>query len=128
MSKDAYHDPARWANDLHALIQATGADRPCVVAWSYGGRLLNGHLSIFGDGGLGALNYVAATSIAERFGLGRSYALIVPMPSDDPETAARGTEDQISAPARSEYTHSRIPGSTLSIFKGAGHATLFEED
>lgn len=186
LSKDAYHDPVRWANDLRSVIRATGADRPCVVAWSYGGRVLNDYLSVFGDGGLGALNYVAATSSAERFGLGRSYALIVPMLADDPETAARGTEvflkacfekqpttaeletmkrfnaktpvavrkllggrsapyepvlrkisvptlvthgteDQISAPAISEYTHNCIPGSTLSIFKGAGHATFFEE-
>ena len=66
LSKDAYHDPARWANDLHSVIRATGADRPCVVAWSYGGRVLNDYLSVFGDGGLGALNYAAATSSAER--------------------------------------------------------------
>ncbi|RYF69089.1 MAG: alpha/beta fold hydrolase, partial [Comamonadaceae bacterium] len=78
LSKDAYHDPARWAHDLRSVIRATGAQRPCVVAWSYGGRVLNDYLSVFGDAELGALNYVAATSSAERFGLGRSYALIVP--------------------------------------------------
>ena len=97
LSKDAYHDPARWAHDLRSVIRATGAQRPCVVAWSYGGRVLNDYLSVFGDAELGALNYVAATSSAERFGLGRSYALIVPMLADDPETAARGTEAFLKA-------------------------------
>lgn len=97
LSKDAYHDPARWAHDLRSVIRATGAERPCVVAWSYGGRVLNDYLSVFGDAELGALNYVAATSSAERFGLGRSYALIVPMLADDPETASRGTEAFLKA-------------------------------
>lgn len=92
LSKEAYHDPARWANDLRAVIRSTRAERPCIVAWSYGGRVLNDYLSVFGDGELGALNYVAATSSAERFGLGRSYALIGPMLADDPMTAAEGTE------------------------------------
>jgi non-heme chloroperoxidase len=92
LSKDAYHDPARWAHDLRSVVRATGADRPCLVAWSYGGRVLNDYLSVFGDAEIGALNYVAATSSAERFGLGRSYALIVPMLADNPEMAARGTE------------------------------------
>lgn len=97
LSKDAYHDPARWAHDLRSVARATGVDRPCLVAWSYGGRVLNDYLSVFGDAEVGALSYVAATSSAERFGLGRSYALIVPMLADDPEVAARGTETFLKA-------------------------------
>ncbi len=89
--KEAYHDPERWGRDLQSVIRATGAERPSLVAWSYGGRVLNDYLSVFGDGEVGSLNYVAATSTAERFGLGRSYALIVPMLSDDAAVAERAT-------------------------------------
>ena len=88
LTKEAYHDPKKWALDVQSVIRATGVQRPCVVAWSYGGRVLNDYLSVFGDAELGALNYVAATSTGDRGGQGRSYALIVPMLSDDPGVAA----------------------------------------
>jgi pimeloyl-ACP methyl ester carboxylesterase len=89
--REAYHDPQRWAHDLRSVMQATGADKPCIVAWSYGGRVVNDYLQAFGDGDIGSINYVAATSTAQRFGLGSDYALIGGMLSDDPAVETRAT-------------------------------------
>jgi len=184
--REAYHDPLRWAHDLRSVMQATGADKPCIVAWSYGGRVINDYLQTFGDGDIGSINYVAASSTAQRFGLGSDYALIGGMLSDDPVAAAKATEvflracfekqpteaqlkemerfnaltpvavrkllagrpadyddalrrlkvpvlvthgdkDRISALAMSRYTLGLVPGSTLSLYQGAGHGTFFED-
>jgi len=97
LARDAYHDPVRWANDLRSVMRATGADKPCIVSWSYGGRVVNDYLATFGDAEVGSLNYVAATSTAQRFGLGTSYALIGGMLSDDPAIEAKATEDFLHA-------------------------------
>jgi pimeloyl-ACP methyl ester carboxylesterase len=108
MTKDAYHDARRWAADLRTVIEATGAEKPSIVAWSYGGRVLNDYLGVYGDADLGALNYVAATSTGERFGLGRSYALLGPMLSDDAAVASRATEAFLRACFEKQPTESEF--------------------
>ena len=186
LAKEAYHDPVRWAHDLRSVMQATGANKPCIVAWSYGGCVINDYLQTFGDSDIGSINCVAATSTAQRFGLGSDYSLIGGMLSDDPVAAAKATEvflracfekqptaaqlkemerfnaltpvavrkflagrpadydealrrvkvpvlvthgenDRISALAMSQYTLSLVSGSKLSLYKGAGHGTFFED-
>ncbi|ANN76191.1 hypothetical protein BAU07_02825 [Bordetella flabilis] len=89
---EAYRDSQKWADDLRSVVQATCRAKPCVVAWSYGGRVINDYLAAYGDGELRAINYVAATSTGDRSTLGRSYAVLLDMLSDDPATAQRGTE------------------------------------
>ncbi|MCS6764221.1 MAG: alpha/beta hydrolase [Candidatus Protistobacter heckmanni] len=95
--KEAYHNPEKWAQDLQSVIRASCAVQPCIVAWSYGGRVINDYLSVFGDAELSAIDYVAATSTGERFWLGRSYALLVPMLSDDPAVAVPATRAFLKA-------------------------------
>jgi pimeloyl-ACP methyl ester carboxylesterase len=89
---EAYRDSRKWADDLRSVVQATCRAKPCVVAWSYGGRVINDYLGVYGDDDLRALNYVAATSTGDRSTLGRSYPLLLDMLSDDPAIAQRGTE------------------------------------
>lgn len=89
---EAYKDGRKWADDLRSVIDATCKGRPCVVPWSYGGRVVNDYLTVYGDQGLSAINYVAATSTGDRSALGRSFALLLDMLSDDPAKAQRGTE------------------------------------
>jgi len=36
LDRDRYSDPRLWADDLAAIIERTGAERPVLVAWSYG--------------------------------------------------------------------------------------------
>ena len=59
-----YSESAVWARDVDAVIEATGLDRPLVVAWSYGTMVAMDYIREFGDesiagilmtGGQGAL-------------------------------------------------------------------------
>lgn len=92
LEKDAYHDARRWADDLKSVIAAARSPKPVLVAWSYGGRVVNDYLTAYGDGAIGGVVYVAATSTGDRSGLGRSFGLIRGMLEDDPAAASKGTE------------------------------------
>lgn len=46
---EAYHDTALWGEDVQAVIAAAGLDRPALVGWSYGARVIAAHLATFGD-------------------------------------------------------------------------------
>ena len=55
---DSYRDGRRWADDLSAVLKASGAKNPVLVGWSLGGVVLSNYLAEYGDGGLGGLMYV----------------------------------------------------------------------
>ena len=44
-----YADGQLWADDLAAVIEQTGLERPVVVAWSYGGYIVADFLRAYGD-------------------------------------------------------------------------------
>lgn len=45
----AYTDSAMWATDIDTVIQTLGLDRPVLVGWSYGSRVIAAYLDGFGD-------------------------------------------------------------------------------
>jgi pimeloyl-ACP methyl ester carboxylesterase len=58
----AYRDGARWAGDVAAVIDTLHLQKPVVVAWSYGARVLADYLQAHGDGRLGGIVLVGARS------------------------------------------------------------------
>lgn len=46
---DAYTNTALWGDDVQAVITAAGLDRPVLVGWSYGSRVIAAYLSTHGD-------------------------------------------------------------------------------
>jgi non-heme chloroperoxidase len=54
-----YQDGRRWADDVRAVIDGLQLDRPVVVGWSLGGRVLRNYLIEHGDGALGGLNFLS---------------------------------------------------------------------
>jgi non-heme chloroperoxidase len=44
-----YADQQLWADDLAAVINLVGLDRPVLVAWSYGGFIVSDYLRAYGD-------------------------------------------------------------------------------
>ena len=50
-----YTDGRLWADDLAAVINGAGLERPVVVAWSYGGFIVADYVRAHGDGGLGGI-------------------------------------------------------------------------
>jgi non-heme chloroperoxidase len=61
-----YYQPSHvWADDVAAVIAATGLQRPVVAGWSMGGRVLRQYLLHFGDAALGGINFVATRPIED---------------------------------------------------------------
>jgi non-heme chloroperoxidase len=58
----AYVDAERWADDLAAVIDATGVHRPVVVAWSYGGFVATDYLRAYGEDGIAGVDLVGAAA------------------------------------------------------------------
>jgi len=64
-----YTNGALWADDVRAVIEALGLDRPVLVGWSYGGFIIGDYLRKYGDAGIAGVNFVAAA-----IGLGEAWA------------------------------------------------------
>ena len=87
-----YRTDKLWADDIQATIAQTQLNRPTLVGWSYGGRVLGDYVMEHGTAALGAMNWVAAVSSGtepSRFGRGGRF--LPQMISPDPATAIRGT-------------------------------------
>jgi len=70
---EAYRDGRRYADDLSAVLKATGAKRPVLVGWSLGGVVMSNYIAAYGDAGIGGVMYV--DGVVEL-----SAALITPHP------------------------------------------------
>ncbi|MFT3770956.1 MAG: alpha/beta hydrolase [Minicystis sp.] len=57
---EAYTDGARWAEDLDAVLRAQHAERPVIVAWSYGGVVVGDYVRRLGSEHLGGVVFVGA--------------------------------------------------------------------
>jgi pimeloyl-ACP methyl ester carboxylesterase len=57
-----YRDPSRWADEVQAVIDATGMHEPILICWSYGGRVALDFLTEKSAAAIGGLVMVAATS------------------------------------------------------------------
>lgn len=54
----AYREGRRWADDLAAVIAASGANKPVLVGWSLGAAVISNYLALNGDGAIGGAVYV----------------------------------------------------------------------
>ena len=57
----SYADERLWADDLAAVIDQTGLDRPVLVAWSYGGLITADYIRAHGEAGIAGLDLVGGT-------------------------------------------------------------------
>ena len=56
----AYVDARLWADDLNAVIEQLGLDRPVLVAWSYGGYVVTDYLAAYGEAAIAGVDLVGA--------------------------------------------------------------------
>lgn len=54
----SYQSEKSWADDLDAVIRGLKLDKPVLVGWSFGGRVIAMYLRHHGAGNVGALNFV----------------------------------------------------------------------
>ena len=61
---EAYNTSAPWAGDIAAIVGQLGLNRPLLVGWSMGGKVLMDYLRVHGDAAISGAAYVgtAATS------------------------------------------------------------------
>lgn len=53
-----YQDAQLWADDIAAVIDQTGLDRPVLVGWSYGGFIATDYVRAYGDDAIAGINLV----------------------------------------------------------------------
>jgi non-heme chloroperoxidase len=63
---DHYTDGRLWADDVAAIIERLGLDRPVLVGWSYGGFIICDYLRAHGPDRVAAIDFVAgAVTLSE---------------------------------------------------------------
>jgi non-heme chloroperoxidase len=78
----AAYEGSRWAGDLDAVLRAKQLVRPTVIAWSFGGRVLNEFLTRHHESRFSAINYVAAATLSHPCFIGPSYGLMAKLGSE----------------------------------------------
>jgi non-heme chloroperoxidase len=90
-----YCEAQRWADDIRTVIEQAELHRPALVGWSYGGRVINDYLSVYGDSALGGLVYVGARTATGIPGEARHSARVAEASrnakSEDPFLFMTGT-------------------------------------
>jgi non-heme chloroperoxidase len=61
----AYQGNRVWADDIAAVLAAKRLERPVLVGWSMGGRVIRQYLMIHGDARLAGINFVASQVIED---------------------------------------------------------------
>jgi len=59
LEPEHYTDGALWADDVAAIIEQLGLDRPVLVGWSYGGFIICDYVRAHGQDRIGAIDFVA---------------------------------------------------------------------
>jgi len=59
-----YQESSRWGQELHSVINEAHLQRPVIVGWSYGGRVICDYLLSYGDDSIAGINFVDAMTNA----------------------------------------------------------------
>lgn len=86
-----YQEGDRWAQDVRAIIEALGLERPVLVGWSYGGRIIGDYLRAYGSNEIGGLVFVDAITGNDRGFYGSCNRLMKQMTDLDPASAIAAT-------------------------------------
>ena len=92
-----YSEDKRWADDVAAVIAASGLRRPVLVGWSYGGRVITDYVRHYGTGAIAGIHFVGAGVMSHPEFVGPRRAHILDMLSDDLVTNIAGTTGFVRA-------------------------------
>lgn len=104
----AYGDAARWADDVDAMIAASGFAKPILVGWSYAGRVITDYVRSHGTAKLGGINFVGALLKADGKLMGHGRRHFTPMVGADLAANIDGTRAFLRAcfevePSRDDF-------------------------
>jgi non-heme chloroperoxidase len=102
LEPEHYADGALWADDVAAIIQQLGLDRPVLVGWSYGGFIICDYLRAHGQDHIAAINLTGGVTTLGQAAFG---TLIGPgfldhfadVTADDLPTNIRGMRGLVKA-------------------------------
>lgn len=96
---EAYTEGRRWADDVAAVIEHASLERPVMVGWSLGGRVIAQYLAICGDAAIGGINFVGSRTIVDpqKSTLGPGASHLVAMQSEDLATCIEATASFLKA-------------------------------
>jgi pimeloyl-ACP methyl ester carboxylesterase len=105
---ERYKDSKAWADELQAVMEATGIKRPVLAGWSYGGRIMADYLKVHGTAKLAGLNYVDAGQKADPAFVGPNLKNLPLMTSEDLAVNIAATRDFLHGcfskqPTQEEY-------------------------
>jgi len=60
-----YQDYRRWADEVQAVIDGVGLERPILAGWSMGGRIIGQYLTVYGDSGISGIHLISARVVAD---------------------------------------------------------------
>src|SRR5215469_14994576 len=67
---DQYTDGDKWADDIAAVIDQLGLDRPILVGWSYAGYIISDYERRKGQGKIAGINFVDAAVVLNQKAFG----------------------------------------------------------
>jgi pimeloyl-ACP methyl ester carboxylesterase len=88
---ERYRDSKAWADELQAVMDATGVKRPVLAGWSYGGLIMADYLKVHGPAKLAGLNYVDASQKSDPSFFGPNLKNVPLMTSEDLATNIAAT-------------------------------------
>jgi non-heme chloroperoxidase len=91
LEPERYKTGKYWADELQAVMDATGLKRPVLVGWSYAGRVMADYLTIHGPAKLAGLNYVDAGQKGDPSFFGPNLRNLPLMASEDLATNIAAT-------------------------------------
>ena len=62
---DAYQGSRVWADDLAAVLAEKKLERPVLVGWSMGGRVIRQYLMNYGDANIGGIDFVSSLVVED---------------------------------------------------------------
>ena len=80
----SYAQSQFWADDLKSILDYFGLEHVVVVAWSYGGRVINDYLLCYGQDKIAGINFIAAGTLSINSVKGPKYELLAQLFSDSP--------------------------------------------
>jgi len=105
---ERYKNSKAWADEVQAVMDATGLKRPVLVGWSYGGRVMADYLTTHGTAKLAGLNYVDAGQKGDPAFVGPNLRNLPLMASEDLATNIAATREFLHGcfsiqPTQAEY-------------------------
>jgi non-heme chloroperoxidase len=103
-----YNDSGRLADELKAVMVAANLDRPVLVGWSFGTRIIADYLLKFGSSDLAGINLIAPVTSPDPNRFGPGIKTLAQTRDEDFATSVQGTRAFLrecfsKEPARGEF-------------------------